>query len=167
MRLLALLTAFALPALLVAAPIPKDKEKAKDEDAIVGTWKIEKFDTGGGFAGPGPAEIDKIRFVFEKDGKMKMTGGPGGEEMGATFKIDATAKPKSIDLTMTRPGQKPDTALGIYELDGDTLKLCIAEGSNKARPEEMKADGKQLVVVTFTRVKEDKKEEKKEEKKDK
>jgi hypothetical protein len=71
MRLLALFAVFALPALLVAAPVPKEKDKPKDEDAILGTWKIEKFDAGGGPGGPPPGEMDKIRFVFEKDGKMK------------------------------------------------------------------------------------------------
>lgn len=167
MRLLSLLAAFALPALLIAAPIPKDKEKAKDEDTILGTWKIEKFDAGGGPGGPPPGEVDKIRFVFEKDGKMKFVGGPGGDGAVTTYKIDPTAKVKTLDLTITRPGDKPQTALGIYELDGDTLKWCMAEGTNAARPEEMKASGKGVVVVTFTRVKDEKKEEKKEEKKDK
>jgi uncharacterized protein (TIGR03067 family) len=157
MRLLALLTTLVVPALLVAAPVPKEKEKAKDEDAILGTWKIEKFDAGGGPSGPGPAELEKIRFIFEKDGKMKFVGGPGGDDSVATYKIDPTAKVKTLDLTITRPGDKPDTALGIYELDGDTFKWCMAEGANKARPEEMKADGKRVVVVTFTRVKDEKK----------
>lgn len=159
--LVAGLAASSFLATLIAAPIPKDKEKVKDEEAIVGIWKIEKFDNGGGPGGPGPAEIDKIRFVFEKDGKMKLVGGPGGEAMDATYKIDPTAKVKTIDLTLSRPGGKPDTALGIYELDGDTFKLCIAEGEKSVRPEEMKPDGKRVAVVTFTRVKEEKKEDKK------
>ncbi len=157
MRLLPLLITLALPALLVAAPVPKDKEKPKDEDAILGTWKIEKFDAGGGPGGPPPGELDKIRFVFEKDGKMKFVGGPGGADAATTYKIDPTAKVKTLDLTMTRPGDQPQTALGIYELDGDTLKWCMAEGPDKARPEEMKADGKRVVVVTFTRLKDEKK----------
>jgi uncharacterized protein (TIGR03067 family) len=157
MRLLSLLAAVALPALLVAAPVPKDKEKLKDEEAILGTWKIEKFDTGGGPGGPPPGEVDKIRFVFEKDGKMKFVGGPGGEDAATTYKLDPTAKVKTLDLTMTRPGSGPQTALGIYEIDGDTLKWCMAEGANKARPEELKANGKGTVVVTFTRVKDEKK----------
>jgi uncharacterized protein (TIGR03067 family) len=168
MRLLSLLATFAFPALLVAAPIPKDKEKVKDDDAIQGTWKADKFDNGGGPGGPPPGELEKIRFVFEKEGKFKIAGGPNGESIGGTFKLDPAAKVKTIDLILTPPGgEKPETMLGLYELDGDTLKLCITNGPGKDRPAELKTDGMAIAVITFTRVKEDKKEEKKEEKKDK
>jgi uncharacterized protein (TIGR03067 family) len=172
MRLFSLLTAFALPALLVAAPVPKDKEKQKDEDAIQGTWKIDKFDLGGGPGAPPQAELDKIQFVFGKDGMLKVAGGPGGEEMTGSHKLDPAAKVKTIDMTVNPPkgvnDGKPETMLGLYELEGDTLKLCITNGPNKNRPEEIKPDGKAgVAVITFSRVKEDKKEEKKDEKKDK
>jgi uncharacterized protein (TIGR03067 family) len=49
------------------------------------------------------------------------------------FKIDATKKPKEIDI-MDDSGVKNDkTKLGIYELDGDTYKYCLAP-AGKARP---------------------------------
>ena len=39
--------------------------------------------------------------------------------------MDAGAKPKTIDLTGF---PKPDVKmLGIYELDGNTLKICVGE----------------------------------------
>ncbi len=161
MRLLSLLVALALPALIVAAPVPKDKEKVKDDDAILGTWKIEKFDTGGAKDAPPKEVVDNIRFIFEKDGVLRMTGGPGGEAMNGGFKLDSAAKVKTLDLTMTRPGEKPEAMLGLYELDGDTLKLCLTNGPNKVRPAEIKADGKDTAVIIFTRVKEEKKEDKK------
>jgi uncharacterized protein (TIGR03067 family) len=152
MRLFAPLAAFALPALLVAAPIPKDKEKVKDEDAILGTWAIDKFDNGGGPGGPSAEDIAKIRFIFKKDGKLTLTGGPNGEEKETEYKVDPAAKVKAIDLIMD--GR---TAQGIYELDGDTLKLCVTEGDKAGRPEEFKPDGKLTAVVTFRRVKDEKK----------
>jgi uncharacterized protein (TIGR03067 family) len=152
---LSALVVFAAGFGLIAAPTPKEKEKVKDDEAILGTWSIEKFDAGEN-APPPPIDITKIRFTFKKDGKMEMTGGPNGESREGDYKLDPAAKPKSIDLiNMGR------TAPGIYELDGDTFKLCMTEGANAARPEEFKPDGKRAVVVTFKRVKEDKKEEKK------
>jgi uncharacterized protein (TIGR03067 family) len=160
---LASVAVVVLTATLVAAPVPKDKEKVKDEDAIQGTWKIEQFDTGGAAGGPPPGEVEKIRFTFKKDGKLSMLGGPeAGKERDGEYKMDPKASPKSIDMTLEgRP------ALAIYELDGDTLKICMTEGDKAARPSEFKAGGMRTFVITFKRVKEEKKDEKKEERKDK
>jgi uncharacterized protein (TIGR03067 family) len=38
-----------------------------------------------------------------------------------TFKVDATVMPKAIDID----GIENEKILGIYELNGDTLKLCV------------------------------------------
>ncbi len=52
------------------------------------------------------------------------------------FKIDATTTPKQIDI-MDESGMKNDkTKLGIYELDGDTYKYCLAP-AGKPRPTEL------------------------------
>jgi uncharacterized protein (TIGR03067 family) len=60
------------------------------------------------------------------------------------MKIDPTRKPKAIDLWVVQPGQtdeevaKQNGALGIYELEGDTLKVCAAP-VEKGRPTEFAA----------------------------
>jgi uncharacterized protein (TIGR03067 family) len=157
----------ALAALVVAfagtlmAEDKKDEKKGKDEDAILGTWQAEKFDFGGP-GGPPQSEVDKIRFVFEKDSVLRLLGMSSGGEMKGTFKLDPAAKVKAFDMTVTRPGQdgKAETMLSVYELDGDTLKICLTEGPNQKRPEEVKADGQSVAVVTFKRVKEEKKKDK-------
>jgi uncharacterized protein (TIGR03067 family) len=154
---------FASCAALIAAPVPKEKPAVKDEDAILGTWSFEKIDTGdeGGENGPPQEQLAKMRLEFKKDGKMTISRGEAGKEKNGTYKLDPTAKVKSIDLIDERR-----TSPGIYELNGDTLKLCIAEGNNAVRPTEMKPDGKRIAVVTLKRVKDDGKDVKKDEKKD-
>ncbi len=151
-------------AVLIAAPVPKEKPAVKDEEAIVGTWSFEKFDTGdeNGPGGPPADQLAKIRLEFMKDGKMTISRGEPGKEKNGTYKLDPSAKVKTIDFIDERR-----TSPGIYELNGDTLKLCIAEGNNAVRPTEMKPDGKRIAVVTLKRVKDDKKDEKKEDKKEK
>ncbi len=149
MRTLALLTALALPALLVAAPVPKDKEKAKDEDAIVGTWAVDKFDYGGGNP---PPQVLNLQFVFAEKGKFTMVNGPK-ERPDGTFKIDPAAKVKTIDISLDGQDMK-----AIYELDGATLKVCMPDKPNSPRPEAFVADAKDRIsVVTFKRVKDEKK----------
>jgi uncharacterized protein (TIGR03067 family) len=45
--------------------------------------------------------------------------------MRATYTTDATARPKTIDLVHTAGGNKGKTQLGIYEVEGDTMKICF------------------------------------------
>jgi uncharacterized protein (TIGR03067 family) len=54
-----------------------------------------------------------------------------------TFKIDSTKKPKTIDSTPSGRAKAP-TILGIYEFDGDTLKVCNA-APGEPRPTSFEA----------------------------
>ena len=137
--------------LTVAAPLPKTKEKPKDQDAIQGVWQLDKFDIGG--AGQVPPGIESVRFTF-KDGKLTVSRNGMEDAKQGEYKLDPTAKPKAIDLV--EPNGSRNTP-GIYELDGDTLKICIAEGQNAVRPTAFKPDGMRMPVVTFKRVTEAKK----------
>ena len=149
MRLLAPLAAGLLAGSLMAAPVPKDK--VKDEEAVLGTWQVEGFDVGGS-NGPPAEVVAKLRFTFTKDGKM-VSVGPDGKEKVVEFKLDSSAKPKAIDTTTDG-----SSSLGIYELDGDTLKMCLNQGNEVKRPTEFKGDGKKFTfVMTMTRVKDEKK----------
>jgi uncharacterized protein (TIGR03067 family) len=62
----------------------------------------------------------------------------GGMTTEGIFKIDPTAKPKAIDITFTDGPGKDMTQKGIYELDGDTQKICWA-APGKPRPTEFDA----------------------------
>ena len=145
---LASLIAVAMAFGLTAAPIPKGK--VKDEDALVGLWQVEKLDFGPG-APAIPLDVTQMKFEFKAGGKMAMTMGEMPAKEGE-YKLDPAAKVKTIDLT-----ENDRLVPGIYELDGDTLKMCIAEGQNAARPAEMKPDGRNVAVVTLKRIKDEKK----------
>jgi uncharacterized protein (TIGR03067 family) len=78
---------------------------------------------------PGPATklvYDGNKWIIKVGEKSVATG---------LFKIDATKKPTEIDI-MDETGVKNEkTKLGIYELDGDTYKNCLAP-PGKPRPTE-------------------------------
>ena len=160
MRLLALLAAGLFAGTLIAADDKKDDKKGKDEEAIVGTWKVEKFDAGVP-GGPTAEELAKVRMTFKKDGKLAVLD-PEGKEKEVGFKLDSAAKPKTIDIAS---GEKDHDAVGLYALESDTLTLAMGPSGSATRPTELKADGKGIIVLTLKRVKEEKKEEKKDEKK--
>jgi uncharacterized protein (TIGR03067 family) len=52
-----------------------------------------------------------------------------------TFSIDASKKPKTIDILPDGAKDKNKAVLGIYEFDGDKLKICYAP-AGKERPKE-------------------------------
>src|SRR5262245_10764905 len=61
-----------------------------------------------------------------------------------TFKIDATRKPKTIDLVPANA--KP--ILGIYEFDGDKLRMCYSvPGGERPKAFESKMGQTQTLVV--------------------
>jgi uncharacterized protein (TIGR03067 family) len=49
-----------------------------------------------------------------------------GNTNHGVFKVDPTAKPKTIDLTFTDGPGKDQTQKGIYELEGDMQKICFS-----------------------------------------
>jgi len=51
--------------------------------------------------------------------------------MTVAIRLDSSVQPHVIDIT--GPGQTRP-ALGIYELDGDTLRICWATEETAARP---------------------------------
>src|SRR5205807_248148 len=74
--------------------------------------------------------------------------GPQGEQ--GTVKIDATKTPKWFDTTATAGPDTGTTQPGIYELEGDALKICTGMPGTNTRPTEFsaKAGSKcQLIVL--------------------
>ncbi len=132
---------------VLAAPVPKKDEKPKpDAEAIQGTWRLEKFE---GAEKP-PADAGVILLAF-KEGKMSVSVA-GRENQKGAYQLDATAKPKAIDLT--KPGE--NDARGIYELDGDSLRICLVDDGNAARPTEFTATGKRIMLFVLKRVPDEK-----------
>jgi uncharacterized protein (TIGR03067 family) len=92
-------------------------------------------------------EIKKLKVTI-KDGRMAIDGGGRQEVVAVT--VDSTMKPKGIHL---RPLKLNDgqMVMGIFELDGDNLKLCWGgEKQPGGRPEEFKTTkegGGRLLVL--------------------
>jgi uncharacterized protein (TIGR03067 family) len=56
-----------------------------------------------------------------------------GKAVDGTIKIDASKSPKTMDMMPSEGRYKGKTLQGIYEIDGDTLKIAFAE-PGKERP---------------------------------
>ena len=140
---------FLVAALVLAAPAPA--EDKKDAEKLQGEWMIVSFDRGT-IREPGDAEATKWKVVIKDD---LMTINDGKRDEKVTIRLDSAKKPKEIDLTPQDKGADAKV-LGIYELNGDDLKICFTKAGG-ARPTKFAWDpdaGKTLIV--FKRQKKDK-----------
>ena len=70
----------------------------------------------------------------------------GGQTRTGTIKIDPTKKPKQLDIISGEGPNKGKSLLGIYELDGDTLRYCVSP-PGKTRPTEFSGKVGQSLYV--------------------
>ena len=121
----------------------------KDVRIIQGTWTFESSEAGGKALPAG--ELKGLILTFEGD-KHTVKKGDEVIQVG-TQKLDSSKSPKTIDVTMTEGVNKGAVMLGIYEISGDTLKVCF-DPEGKKRPTEFKsASGAQTFVAVHKRVK--------------
>jgi uncharacterized protein (TIGR03067 family) len=131
-----------------ATPPASDSSKRDSPEEelrkLEGHWKVVRYEQGG-----------KDKTDYEKkwnhkgyfDIDLYVITYLGAEPIAAfNITLDPTKRPKAINLkVINRPGETParligKTLLGIYELDGDNLKLCWASPGEK-RPEQFSPKG--------------------------
>lgn len=143
--LVTLLCTLVLPGVWAGDKAEVEKELKKFQ----GAWTFESVETGGKKLS---AELFKgITVNFEGD---KYTVKKGDEVVeAATQKLDPSKSPKTLDSTVTDGPNKGMVILGIYEISGDTLKVCF-DSAGKKRPTEFKtAVGSSTTLVIHKRLK--------------
>jgi uncharacterized protein (TIGR03067 family) len=135
---------------LVFSPLARcDAPKSEgDAKALRGTW----LPSSAALAGREWSEqlLKSMRLELT-DGHYTVT--VNGRPDKGTCKIDTTKKPKTLDITGTDGPNKGRTILCIYEINGDTLKVCY-DMSGKRRPTEFQSrPDSQLFLVTYRREK--------------
>ena len=126
--------------------VSRGSDTAKHEHKkLDGTWVVESV-----LRDPREKNSEErgkgIRCVIE--GAKVVAKLPGDDNPAGTLiiKIDPTKKLKTMDI---RPEGEKDTILAIYELEGDTLRVCISP-VGKERPTEFASKpgtGHALVVL--------------------
>jgi uncharacterized protein (TIGR03067 family) len=102
---------------------------SKDFAKLQGVWTLASLEMDGQAApAAGGLEIDGDRF---------RAFGMGADYAG-TVELDDKAKPRQIDLVFTSGPEAGNLNRGIYELSGDTLRMCL-NMLGKARPRSFAA----------------------------
>jgi uncharacterized protein (TIGR03067 family) len=119
---------------------------AKALETFTGTWEIVAVKPDG-------ATKDARRLVFNKDGSYAAEDKLGKELWAGTFEIDPTASPKVWDHRSHEAKKEGKDVLGIYELDGDRLKVACVVGewkgeawTGKPRPKAIDPEEADVVI---------------------
>jgi uncharacterized protein (TIGR03067 family) len=135
-----------------AADAPADAVK-KEMARFQGTWQAVSYALDGKSAPA--ADLKKVRLVIDAAGRTTLKQ-EGKTLLAATMTLDPANRPRQMDITFTEGRDKGKKALAIYELDGDTLRICRA-GPGKARPAEFSSkpgSGHALMTYRGERAKE-------------
>jgi uncharacterized protein (TIGR03067 family) len=120
-----------------------------DDKAVQGMWSPVKAELAGQPMTEALLKTIRLKLV---NGKYEVFVGDAPDK--GTYTIDSTTTPKSITITGTDGPNRGRTFPAIYELNGDTLRICY-DLSGAKRPTEFKSvAGTRLYLVTYSRKKE-------------
>jgi uncharacterized protein (TIGR03067 family) len=115
----------------VSASAQSQAANQKAVAALQGTWVLSTAD--GQSMMPG----GELALVI-KDNTYSQTANGEVNERG-TFKVDATKKPMTLDLTITEGGDAGKIQLGLIDIKGDTMTGVLKFPGDTVRPTDMSA----------------------------
>jgi len=128
------MTRFAavLTVVVLSSPAVRADEKADDWKKLAGAWKV----VAATFNGEDSTAIFKEAVLTIEEGKYKVAFGAMTDT--GTLALDPDKKPRQMTITGTEGPNKGKAMPAIYEIDGDTLKVCYNLES-KDPPKEFKS----------------------------
>jgi len=140
----ALGTALAIFVSIILLPA----DPSPDTQTIEGSWTPVKAELGGQ---PLSEAVLKMITLKLTNGKYEVFVGEAPDR--GTYVVDSSTKPKSMTVNGTDGPNQGKTFPSIYELEGDSLRICY-DLSGKKRPTEFKSvPGTKLYLVTYARKK--------------
>ncbi len=133
----------------VSAVMAKD-DVPREEVDIQGTWQLVTLESRGEKA---PEEAVKGTKLLIKGDKLALSGKEGDLRR---YRLDAAANPKTMDIPVggnVESGEEHRLCKGIYEVDGDTLRLCFSQSTADERPKSFDTKGTTYFCFTFKLVK--------------
>jgi uncharacterized protein (TIGR03067 family) len=133
--------------LLLAVPLigvePAASEANKKElDKLQGVWRLQARQDEG--RDDKPRELGSMTVTITGN---KFKSVEDGETTEGSLAIDAGKKPAAVDMVPSRG--KEEKLLGIYQLEGDILKVCYARPGADRPTEFATKEKSRQVLLTF------------------
>jgi uncharacterized protein (TIGR03067 family) len=125
-----------------------DQASTASDDAkpLEGVWVGQSMEADGKAV---PAEAAKrMRLTFNGDMLLFRGNFDNDREAECTYKLDVKPSPKHFEFT---PPNEKKPILGIFEVNGNELKICMRHArSDKGRPSEFATkEGSQLILLVL------------------
>jgi uncharacterized protein (TIGR03067 family) len=127
---------------LTALAAEPQEDKETDQKKIQGTWTVVSLEIDGIRIPEEDLKKAKMKFVFKEDRLTQLAVDEKEKGPGAPFKLNPATKPKQLVVV-----ERKDKRLGIYELDGNTLKICFPPDDSKEFPKELTGKGNVLYIL--------------------
>jgi uncharacterized protein (TIGR03067 family) len=122
----------------------RDRAASKELQQLQGTWKFESLEEDG--AKVAAADF-KDRTLFFGANLFLFRRGTTVVQAG-DVRLDPAKSPKTVNAVVRVGQNKGEVMLGIYALEGDTLKLCLdVEGTERPKEFKSTAGSKRLLAV--------------------
>lgn len=141
--------------LLAVIPVPLTAgDKNADHDKMQGRWQlVDAKDSDGLFKKGGFAK----HVMVIKGDKMIEEAEAGGKETAQPFQLMPGKDPKWIDFRTGGDGKEGQNRVGIYVIEGDSLKICfssVAPAQEIHRPTSFTTPpGNGWVLLVYKRLK--------------
>lgn len=137
--------------MLLAVPVSAGDSQTDDLKREIerhqGTWAVTSFVRDGKESARDLVDsivriVKGDHVVWKRDGKSFA---------GTTVELDPSQTPKTIDVIPDGGRARGERVLGIYQLDADSLVICMAD-AGKERPKSFEAPaGGKLTLIKFQR----------------
>jgi uncharacterized protein (TIGR03067 family) len=137
-----------------AVAAPRLKDPPPKPSPLVGEWEAVSMTVGGRTES---REDDGI-YVFTANGRWGFKRNPDDEVGWNKYRADDKADPMALDLMRDGEGEgegegEETTWQWLYQVDGDTLKVCWQGGDGTIRPAVFEAGkGSKNVIQTLKKI---------------
>jgi uncharacterized protein (TIGR03067 family) len=122
--------------------------RADDLKTMEGKWKVESAEAGGK-----ALDSPKLRDMVVTITGDRYEALVNDSTDRGSISLDETKSPKTVDSTDTEGEDAGKVLLGIYELKGDTLRVCYAIKGGERPTEFVTKEGSTWLIITYRREK--------------
>jgi uncharacterized protein (TIGR03067 family) len=145
MKMIMNVTKALVPALAAVSLLGAGVNEPQERQKFVGVWKGFAVEGRGENPDRGPVKLE-LRITEKSMKGLEFKGTNVVDHGEGEFALDLNQNPKYLDAWKTNERGRKQNYVGIYTLEGDTLKWCVSPQKTRAETFETKK-GQFLLIL--------------------